>query len=71
MNKSFSPRLFFKLPLMLIGNNVYIGAGAKIFGKITVGNNVKIGANAVIHKSIPDNAIAVCNPGFKLLEKTK
>ena len=55
----------------IIGNNVYIGAGAKVFGKIRVGNNVKIGANAVIHKSIPDNAIAVCSPGFKILEKAK
>jgi len=55
----------------IIGNNVYIGAGAKIFGKIKVGNNTKIGANAVIHKSIPNNAIAVCSPGFKLLEAAK
>jgi serine O-acetyltransferase len=50
-----------------IGNNVYIAPGAKIFGKIEIGNNVKIGANAVIHKSVPDNAIAVLNPGFQLL----
>ena len=50
-----------------IGDNVYIAAGAKIFGKITIGNNVKIGANAVIHKSIPDNAIAVAYPGYKII----
>jgi serine O-acetyltransferase len=50
-----------------IGNNVYIAPGAKIFGKIKIGDNVKIGANAVIHKSVPDNAIAVLNPGFQLL----
>ena len=40
-----------------IGDNVTIGPGAKLFGKITIGNNVKIGPNAVILKSIPDNAI--------------
>lgn len=38
-----------------IGNNVYIGPGAKIFGNITIGNNVTIGANAVVNKSFPDN----------------
>lgn len=43
----------------VIGNNVYIGAGAKIIGKVTVGNNVRIGANAVITTDIPDNATVV------------
>lgn len=38
-----------------IGNNVYIGPGAKIFGDITIGNNVAIGANAVVNTDIPDN----------------
>jgi len=45
-----------------LGDNVYVGAGAKILGEITVGNNVKIGANAVVIKDIPDNAIAVGVP---------
>jgi serine O-acetyltransferase len=51
----------------IIGDNVYLGPGAKLFGKITVGNNVKIGANAFIHKDIPDNSIVVLDPGFKIL----
>ncbi len=38
-----------------IGNNVYIGPGAKIFGGIKIGNNVAIGANAVVNSDIPDN----------------
>ena len=50
-----------------IGDNVYIAPGAKLFGKITIGNNVKIGANAVIHKDIPDNAVVVLEPGFKII----
>ncbi len=50
-----------------IGDNVYIGPGAKLFGKITIGNNVKIGANAVIHRDIPDNAIVVLKPGFEII----
>lgn len=40
-----------------IGDNVYIGPGAKIFGPITIGNNVTIGANAVVNKSFPDNVV--------------
>jgi serine O-acetyltransferase len=50
-----------------IGDDVYIAPGARLFGKIVVGNNVKIGANAVIHADIPDNAIAVMDPGFKII----
>lgn len=42
-----------------IGDNVYIGAGAKILGNITIGNNVKIGANSVITKNIPSNCTVV------------
>lgn len=45
-----------------IGDNVYIGAGAKIIGKIKVGNNVIIGANAVVIREVPDNMLAVGVP---------
>lgn len=47
----------------VIGDNVYIGPGAKIIGAITVGNNVAIGANCVVTKDIPDNAVVVGVPG--------
>lgn len=43
----------------VIGNDVYIAVGARLFGRIRIGNNVKIGANAVIYKDIPDNAVVV------------
>lgn len=33
-----------------IGNNVYIGPGAKIFGRIKIADSIKIGANAVVNK---------------------
>lgn len=36
-----------------IGNRVYIGAGAKIIGNITIGDDVRIGANAVVTKDVP------------------
>jgi len=51
----------------VIGDNVYIAPGARIFGKIHVGNNVKIGANAVISRDVPDNAIVVVDPGFRIV----
>jgi serine O-acetyltransferase len=37
-----------------IGDNVYIGPGAKIFGDIDIGPNTVIGANAVVNKSFPE-----------------
>lgn len=43
----------------IIGDNVYIGAGAKIIGKCHIGNNVRIGANAVITEDVPDNSTVV------------
>lgn len=45
-----------------IGNDVYIGAGARVLGNITIGNNVKIGANAVVITDVPDDSIAVGVP---------
>lgn len=45
-----------------IGDNVFIGPGAKIFGNIKIGNNVAIGANAVVTKDVPDNAVVAGVP---------
>jgi len=46
----------------VIGNNVDIGAGAKVLGPIRIGNNVVIGANAVVLCDVPDDAAAVGVP---------
>jgi len=46
----------------IIGNNVDIGAGAKILGPIRIGNNVLIGANAVVLCDVPDNSVAAGVP---------
>lgn len=48
----------------IIGNNVDIGAGAKVLGRIAIGNNVLIGANAVVIEDVPDNSIAVGVPAM-------
>jgi serine O-acetyltransferase len=42
-----------------IGNNVLIGAGAKVLGNITIGDNVKIGANTVVTQDVPANCTIV------------
>jgi len=53
-----------------LGNNVYIGPGAKLFGDITVGNNVAIGANAVVNTNIPDNVTVGGIPAKIISEKS-
>jgi len=42
-----------------IGNNVVIGAGAKVIGAITIGDNVKIGAGTLVIRPVPPNATVV------------
>ena len=42
-----------------IGDNVFIGCGAKIIGNVHIGSNVRIGANCVVTRDVPDNATVV------------
>ncbi|MDR0396837.1 MAG: serine O-acetyltransferase [Oscillospiraceae bacterium] len=46
-----------------IGNNVTIGAGAKVLGPFTVGDNSKIGAGAIVLRETPPDCTVVGNPG--------
>jgi serine O-acetyltransferase len=48
----------------VIGDDVYIGAGAKVIGRIRVGNRVVIGANAVVIRDVPDDMLAVGVPAM-------
>lgn len=50
-------------------NNVYVGAGSKVLGNITIGNNVKIGANSVVLKDIGDNVTVVGIPERKEIKR--
>lgn len=50
-----------------VKDNVYIGAGAKLIGAITIGHNCRIGANCVVTKDVPDNA-TVLLPGPVVVE---
>lgn len=43
----------------LIGDNVWIGPGAKLFGKITIADDCQIGANAVVNKSFEEKGISI------------
>ena len=45
-----------------LGNNVLVGAGAKVLGPFKVGDNSRIAANAVVLNEIPDHATAVGAP---------
>lgn len=45
-----------------LGNNVMVGAGAKVLGPIHIGDNVRIAAGAVVLMDIPDNCTAVGVP---------
>lgn len=52
-----------------IGDNVIIGAGAKIFGDVRIGDNVTIGANAVVTHDIPSNCICGGIPAKVIKQK--
>lgn len=45
-----------------IGNNVFLGAGAKVLGNLTVGNNVVVGANSLVIDSVPDYCTVIGVP---------
>jgi len=46
-----------------LGNNVVVGAGAKVLGPITLGDGVRVGSNAVVVKTVPAGATVVGIPG--------
>ena len=54
-----------------VGNNVVIGAGAKVLGPIYVGSNAKIGANSVVLKEVPNGATAVGIPAKNIVNIDK
>jgi serine O-acetyltransferase len=54
-----------------IGDNVFIGAGARVIGPVTVGDNVVIGVNAIVHKDIPADSKVICQSGLDIRPATK
>ena len=53
-----------------IGNNVLIGAGAKLLGPINIGDNLKIGAGSVVLKSVEKNSTVVGVPEDRVIKRT-
>lgn len=53
-----------KMPV--IGDNVFLGAGAKVIGAIRVGDNVFVGVNAIVAQDIPDNSRVLCAAGLSV-----
>lgn len=52
-----------------LGNNVVIGAGAKVLGPLMLGENCRIGSNAVVVKDVPDGATVIGIPGRIVKDK--
>jgi len=47
-----------------IGNEVWMGTGAVIVGKVIIGNNVLIAPGSFVNFDVPDNSIVIGNPGI-------
>jgi len=54
-----------------IGDNVFIGAGARVLGGIKVGDNAVIGANAVVIHDVPAGATVVGIPAKEIIKKSQ
>lgn len=52
-----------------LGNNVVVGAGAKVLGPIKIGSNARVGSNSVVVKDVPEGATVVGIPGRIVLQK--
>jgi serine O-acetyltransferase len=50
-----------------IGDHVYIGPGAKVFGDIEIADDVQIGANAVVNKSCMENGAVLVGVPAKII----
>lgn len=54
-----------------LGNDVVVGAGAKVLGPITLSDGARVGSNAVVVKDVPENATVVGIPGHIVSVKAK
>jgi len=54
-----------------LGENVIVGAGAKILGNVTIGNNARVGAGSVVIRSVPPNSTVVGIPGQVVVHQGK
>lgn len=59
-----------KIGKIVIGNNVFVGAGTLILPGVTIGDDCVIGAESVVTKSIPAHSVAVGSPA-RVIETTE
>ena len=52
-----------------LGDNVYIGPSAVIFGDITIASNITIGANSTVNKSFVDEHVAIAGTPAKIIKR--
>lgn len=57
-----------KTGIPLIGDNVWVGTGAVVFGEISIGNNVTIAPGCILSTDVPDGFLAAGNPGRPLIK---
>lgn len=57
-----------KISAPIIGDNVYIGPGAIIFGDINIANNITIGANATVNKSCNEQNVVLAGTPAKIVK---
>ena len=50
----------------VIGDNVFLGAGAKVIGEITVGDDVFVGVNAIVAQDIPSGSRVLSTTGIEV-----
>ena len=53
----------------VIGDNCWIGPGAKLYGGVVIGNEVMIGANAVVNKSFAQDAVTIAGVPAKIISQ--
>jgi serine O-acetyltransferase len=57
-------------PVPMIGDNCYIGPGAKIYGAVVLGDNLAVGANSVVDRSFPEGRMTIAGaPARKVSDK--
>ncbi len=54
----------------LLGDNVFLGAGAKVLGSVKIGNNVAVGANSVVISDVPDSCTVMGVPARIISRET-
>ena len=52
-----------------IGDNVWIGTGSTIVGKIKVGNNVAVSSGSILSRNVPDGCLVAGNPGRVIMKE--